>query len=165
MNHLSWRAGGRTPVETLAGLDTSDIKMEFFHTFGSPCYVLDCRLQSGQGMIPEWDPRSIMGIYVGRSPAHASNVALVLNPRTGHVSPQFHVVFDDEFTTVPYLRKGQVPPYWEKIVRNPDTFSRVDNRIDTWDSLQQPEKAEEGDISSNQDRLPVVPASEGAQST
>ena len=38
-----------------------------------------------------------MGIYVGRSPSHASNVALILNPRTGHVSPQFHVVFDDDF--------------------------------------------------------------------
>ena len=27
-------------------------------------------------------------------------MALVLNPKTGHVSPQFHVVFDDKFDTV-----------------------------------------------------------------
>ena len=31
---------------------------------------------------------------------HARSVALVLNPRTGHVSPQFHLKFDDFFETV-----------------------------------------------------------------
>ena len=44
-------------------------------------------------MIPKWEPRAQMGVYVGQSPSHASNVALVLNSRTGHVLPQFHVVF------------------------------------------------------------------------
>ena len=57
-----------------------------------------------------------MGIYLGRSPAHAGNVALVLNPKTGLVSPQYHVVFDDDFTTVPHLQKGTVPSNWEKLV-------------------------------------------------
>jgi hypothetical protein len=42
---------------------------------------------------------------------HASNVALVLNPRTEHISLQFHDVFDDDFTTVEYLRKMTVPPH------------------------------------------------------
>ncbi len=59
-----------------------------------------------------------MGIYVGQSPSHASNVALVLNPRTGHVLPQFHVVFDDDFTTVAFLRKMEVPPHWAVLVRS-----------------------------------------------
>ncbi|KAL7447818.1 hypothetical protein ACHAXS_000095, partial [Conticribra weissflogii] len=62
--------------------------------------------------VPKWEPRARLGIYVGCSPNHAGNVALVLNPKTGLVSPQFHVVFDDEFTTVPHLRKGTVPPNW-----------------------------------------------------
>ena len=57
-----------------------------------------------------------MGIYVGRSPSHASNVGLILNPHTGHVSPQFHVVYDNDFTTVPYLRSVDVPPHWAKLV-------------------------------------------------
>ena len=57
-----------------------------------------------------------MGIYLGRYPAHAGNVALVLNPNTGLVSPQYHVVFDDDLTTAPHLRKGMVPPNWEKLV-------------------------------------------------
>ena len=39
-------------------------------------------------------------MYLGPSPNPARSVALVLNPRTGHVSPQFHVKFDDFFETV-----------------------------------------------------------------
>ncbi|KAL7462348.1 hypothetical protein ACHAXS_002729, partial [Conticribra weissflogii] len=62
--------------------------------------------------VPKWEPQARLGIYVGRSPSHAGNVALVLNPNTGLISPQFHVVFDDDFTTVPYLRKQEVPPNW-----------------------------------------------------
>jgi hypothetical protein len=62
-------------------------------------------------MIPKWEPHARMGIYVGRSPAHASNVALILDPRTGHVSPQFHAVFNDDFTMVQYLWTTTVPPH------------------------------------------------------
>jgi hypothetical protein len=47
---------------------------------------------------------------------NSSSVALVLNPRTGHVSPQFHVVFDDLFTTVSFMKKSEVPPNWAKLV-------------------------------------------------
>ena len=39
-----------------------------------------------------------------------------LEPKTGLVSPQFHLVFDDDFTTVPHLRKGTVPSNWAKLV-------------------------------------------------
>ena len=66
---------------------------------------MDARLQSDPTGVPKWQPCVRVRIYLGRSPAHASNVALVLNPKTGLVSPQFHVVFDDDFTTVPHLRK------------------------------------------------------------
>ena len=37
---------------------------------------------------------------MGLSPDHASTVPLVLNLDTGAITPQFHVVFDDWFTTV-----------------------------------------------------------------
>ena len=48
----------------------------------------------------KWKQRSRLGVYLGPSPNHARSVALVLNPRTGHVPPQFHVKFDDFFETV-----------------------------------------------------------------
>jgi hypothetical protein len=79
---------------------------------------LDSCLQLGVGGAPKWEPRSRLGIYVGHSPLHAGSVALVLNPRTGHVSPQFHVVYDDHFTTVPFMEKNEVPLHWAKLVEN-----------------------------------------------
>ena len=50
--------------------------------------------------IQKWDARSRAGIYLGQSPIHNRNVALVLNINTGFVSPQFHVKFDKSFWTI-----------------------------------------------------------------
>jgi hypothetical protein len=69
------------------------------HTFGCPVYVLQKPLQSGF-KIPKWDPRATMGVYLGRSPIHASSVGLVLSLRTRLVSPSFHKNYDDLFATV-----------------------------------------------------------------
>ncbi len=60
MNNLTFRADGRTPFETLAGLESSPISLSNFHTFGCPCYVLDHHLQLGRGKIPKWEPRARM---------------------------------------------------------------------------------------------------------
>ena len=79
---------------------------------------IDARIQSGLSTCPKWEPRSRLGIYVGHSPAHAGTLALVLNPRTGHVSPQFHIVFDDLFTTVSFMNKNQLPPNWAELVKD-----------------------------------------------
>ena len=38
-------------------------------------------------------------MYLGVSPQHAGSIGCILNPSTGHVSPQFHVVYDELFTT------------------------------------------------------------------
>ena len=116
MNQLNIDLDGRTPDMKFSGVVSKVLRLRDFHTFGCPCYVLDSRLQTNSKGVPKWEPRARLGIYLGRSPAHASNVALVLNPKTGLVSPQFHVVFDDDFSTVPHLRKGTVPPNWEKLV-------------------------------------------------
>ena len=86
---------------------------------GCPVFVLDSALQSNKGIgPPKWDPRARTGIYLGHAPTHAGNMALVLNLQTGHVSPQYHIVFDDEFTTVPYLQSTEAPPNWEYLVAN-----------------------------------------------
>ena len=42
---------------------------------------------------------------------------MVLNTETGHLSPQFHVVFDDEFYTVPFMRKVKIPLNWTDLVQ------------------------------------------------
>ena len=55
---------------------------------------------------------------MGHSPYHAGTVALVLNVATGLVSPQYHVVFDDKFSTVPYLQSSTPPPNWTSLLEN-----------------------------------------------
>ena len=88
----------QSPLERFSGIKITP-KLCHFHAFGCPTYVLDNALQSGQGS-PKWKQCSRLGVYLGPSPSHAWSVALVLNPRTGHVSPKFHVKFDDFFETV-----------------------------------------------------------------
>ena len=97
-----------------------------------------------------------MGLYVGRSPSHAANVALIFNPRTGHISPQFHVIFDDDFTTVPSLRTSQVPPFWAELVcASSKLHVYTERQVDTWQSL--PELTPEiDDFTSDQAVIPNV---------
>ena len=73
------------------------------HTLFCPVYCLDVKLQESIGGIPNWDPISRLGIFVGQSPDHASDVALVLNPKIDLVSSQYHVIFDDTFSTIGHL--------------------------------------------------------------
>lgn len=123
----------RTPLMKFSGsLDLPDVTN--FHPFGCPVFVLESKLQTSSKGLPKWDPRSRLGIYLGHSPLHAGSVALVLNPSTGHVSPQYHVVFDDKFTTVNHMRTGTVPSNWRDLVEN-SSFCSTDEQFslaDVW---------------------------------
>jgi len=125
-NHMSVDDKGLSPIQKFCNGNTHQIDMDQLHTWGCPCYVLDSKLQSGASMMPKWEPRSRLGIYLGHSPCHAGTVALVLNPSTLHVSPQFHVAFDDNFATVPYLASAETPPVWEEIVQKSEDVSERD---------------------------------------
>jgi hypothetical protein len=63
------------------------IPLNLMFQTSTPLVVLDHCLQSGNGMVPKWEPQAQMGLYVGRLPSHAANIALIFDPRTGHVSP------------------------------------------------------------------------------
>ena len=82
-----------------------------FHPFGCPVYVLHNTLQA-RIKISKWDSRSRLGLYLGPSPRHARSVGLVLNLRTGLVSPQFHMKFDDYFETVMF-KKDNADSEWK----------------------------------------------------
>ena len=43
---------------------------------------------------------------------------LVLKPKTGLVSPQYHVVYDDQFRIVHHMRDLTVPPNWAQLVQH-----------------------------------------------
>ena len=145
INQLNIDLHGKTPDMKFSGVASTNLRMRDFHTWGCPCYILDSRLQTDPKGVPKWEPRARVGIYLGRSPSHAGNVALVLNPKTGLVLPQFHVVFDDDFTTVTHLRKGTVPSNWKTLVdnsreKNTDEFY---NLTKTWFEPETDETAEE----------------------
>ena len=105
-----------------------------WHTFGCPVYVLDSALQTGN-IFHKWKSRSKVGIYLGRSPNHARNVALVLDRTTGLVSPQFHVQFDSNFDTVKpdkfdhiwKLKAGFITSLKRKLINSPSRGRNNDN--------------------------------------
>ncbi len=69
---------------------------KYLQPFGCPVYVLQDALQGGYS-IPKWDGRSRVGDYLGHSSQHAQNILLIMNAKTGYVSPQFHCLFDNPF--------------------------------------------------------------------
>ena len=105
LHNVTPGSSGLSPAEISAGAKDKN-RLKDFHTFGCPVFVLEARLQAGH-KIPKWEPRSRMAIYLGHSPQHASSVPLVMNIKTGHVSPQYHIVYDDHFTTTQETGKPQ----------------------------------------------------------
>ena len=67
--------------------------LQQLHIFRCPVYVLHPKLQDGK-RIPKWERLSQRSIYLCVSRLHSSTVLLVLDPETGKISPQYHVVFD-----------------------------------------------------------------------
>ena len=61
--------------------------------------MLEPKLQNGQ-KLPKWNRRSRQGQFLGYSDEHSSLVANIRHLKTGFVSPQYHVVFDDLFELV-----------------------------------------------------------------
>ena len=143
-NSLSLDDKGRSPLEKFTGnllldeFDPSDV-----HTFGSPCYVLD-----GSTHVPKWNPRSNLRIFVGFSKEHASSVAMVLNPFTGLVSPQYHIVFDDHFQTVASLRTSDVPQSWTSFCEANSVHMQVDEKFNIPASLTESGGESSNDVSS-----------------
>ena len=54
-------------------------------------------------------------MYLGVSPSQLANVLLVLTLQTGHISPQYHVVFDECFSTVE--SEKHKPETWDELFR------------------------------------------------
>ena len=96
-----------SPQEIFSGVSNDDYRhVQRARVFGCPVYVLEAGLFHGK-KVPKWKRRSRRGVFLGFSRGHHSTVALVLNPDTGYVTPQYHVVFDEKFTTV--SRDGSEP--------------------------------------------------------
>eukprot|EP00957_Ditylum_brightwellii_P010997 833601-Ditylum_brightwellii.AAC.1 len=103
-------------MEVLLG-HTEELIADDFHVWECPVFVLDANLQTDHGIgPPKLNPIARVGVYLGHCPVHAGNVALVLNLQTDYVSPQYHVVFDNEFSTASYLQSHKTPSNWADLV-------------------------------------------------
>lgn len=58
-------------------------------------------------MLNNWQPRAGVGFYLGSSPMHGRNLALVLNRATGLVSAQFDEACDVLFDTLDKVKKHE----------------------------------------------------------
>ena len=61
---------------------------------------------------------------MGFSKMHSSLVSLILNQSTGSISPQFHVVFDDLFSTV-HANESETPREWSKLISMPSARFQI----------------------------------------
>jgi len=117
---------GLSPEEIFSKQKSRADRLVDFHTFGCPVFVLEPRLQQGL-RIPKWQPCSRQAIYLGHSPRHAQTVPIVLNRKTMLCSPQYHVVFDDQFSTVPYIDRSTAPPNWGELFHHHQTDVLADD--------------------------------------
>ena len=68
-------------------------------------------------------------MFLGFSNEHSSLVGLVLNIRTGYISPQFHVVYDEKFETVTTDMSIDLSETWIDLWKNSRDFY-----LDAWDT-------------------------------
>ena len=115
---------------------------------------MDAILKGNIDGLPKLEQLSLAGIYIVHSLFHAVSVAIVINPSTGHDSPKFHVVFDDAFSTVAFMRKDKIPPNLIDLVQRRSKRYVPENidLKDTWFTTDLEEYTREP-----QTHVPIVP--------
>ena len=99
-NHIPDASTRLSPIEVFTSTTFPDFKhLQRTRVFGCPVFVLDPKLQDAK-KLPKWQRRSWKGIFLGFSTQHHTTVALVLNPTTGSITPQYHVIYDEKFSTI-----------------------------------------------------------------
>jgi len=119
-NHLPSHHGRLAPIELFTGVKLPEYKaISQARVWGCPVYVLDPKIQDGK-KLPKWRARSRVGMYLGASLDHSSTVGRILNLRTGAISPQYHVVYDELFSSVEtYAMNNEKfdPATWNALVQ------------------------------------------------
>lgn len=114
-NHVLNVVSRLSPIELATRTARQSTDFITLHVWGISAYVLDHKLQDGY-KLPEWKPRSRRAIFLGLSKRHAATIPLVLNCQTLAILAQFHVIFDDWFTTVvPTTADDSVPKWWSNL--------------------------------------------------
>jgi hypothetical protein len=142
-NRMPSRDSGLAPIEVFCGTKLDPRVLRNARVWGCPAYVLNPSLQDGK-KIPKWQPRSRRGQFLGFSDQHSSTIGLIRNLQTGAILPQFHVVYDDFFNTIPSDGQNRNDAtdiaIWEDLVR-----TSSDRYVPDWDdaTYQAPPLTEE----------------------
>ena len=107
INHAAWlynhmpnkSLGWNSPIEMFTKSKSDHKDLLRTKVWGCPIFVLQAKLQDGH-KIPKFNRRARMGQFLGFSDEHSTLVAKVRNLATNHVSLQFHIVFDELFSTI-----------------------------------------------------------------
>jgi hypothetical protein len=97
-NHTPDRDSGFAPIGIFASTSNAGDNLQRARVWGCPGYVLSPKLQDGKE-IPKWAPRARRGQFLGFSNEHSSTVSRMRNLETNYVSPQFHICYDELFST------------------------------------------------------------------
>ena len=103
---------GKNPTQLFTSTEVQ-YNPKHWKPFVCSAFVLTPALQDPQHIHHKWKHRAELGIYLVLSYIHHRNVALILNPASRLVSPQFHVRFDPEFKTVPDIK---IQSSWQYLV-------------------------------------------------
>ena len=74
---------------------------------------------------------------------------LVINIKTGYVSPQFHIVFDDDFTTTSARIINKPPENWDDIFNNHRELTQEEFQFIAGKTFKTPTDHSEGDRKVN----------------
>jgi hypothetical protein len=106
VQHVFWlfnqfpnRVTGLNPLEVFTKTKSDHPDLQRAHVWGCLVFDLDPCLQDGK-KIPKWNRCSRLAQFVGFSPKHSTLAANVRHLQTNHVSPQFHLIHDDNFETI-----------------------------------------------------------------
>ena len=136
-NRIPQTQSGLSPLELWTRSTAFNISdtLNNCHVWGCPVFVLDPKLRKDGVKIPKWAPRSKQGVNLGFSRTHSSLIALVLNTKTHSITPQFHVVFDDSFSTVPH--NGQIDvDAWRDLITSDPSETRIYTPVDDMMELE-----------------------------
>jgi hypothetical protein len=129
-NYTIGRGQVSSPFQLFTGEDPT-ANLGDFKVFGSPTFVLDKTLQDGNNF-GKWKPRSLQGIYIGASSCHSSHVPLIYNPSSTHITPQFHVIYDENFYMVdPSITPYTQDHYHDRLYNSTAHWQYVDKHTDT----------------------------------
>jgi len=88
-----------TPLEVFTKTKSDHCDLQRAHVWGCPVFVLDPCLQDGK-KIPKSNRCARLAQFVGFSLKHSTLVANIRHLQTNYISPQFHLIHNDNFETI-----------------------------------------------------------------